>query len=225
HINTGMHRAGCSPHDALSLAQQIDSNPHLKLAGLMTHFTSSEDPQHDSLTHEQEKLFSTCIQKIHAKKIYPRWLHAANTEGARRFSFPQFNLVRIGIGLYSPHPTLSIRSQIVSITDALPGDTVGYGRTHQITHKTKVGVIPLGYSDGFETALGTERTVWIDRIPLPVIGKVCMDFSMIDLTNYPQAKIGQTVTIPLDLTFQNGYPPPHAKMTAIGPRVKRIFYE
>ena len=155
HVDTGMKRLGCSPKHALTLAQQIARSPNLIFEGIFTHFSAADDPSQDPFTHQQAATLTSVIHDLEAINIRPTYRHACSSAAAIRFSFDQFNMVRIGLATYGFHtspasipllelrPALSLTSHIVGFNQCVAGETISYGRTHTITSPTaRIAVSP-----------------------------------------------------------------------------------
>lgn len=246
HIDTGMGRFGCRPEEAVALAKQIVSSPFLEFEGAMTHFACADDPQQDAFTLEQAACFDRVIKELTHQGIPPRWAHAANSSGAVRFHFPQFNMVRIGLavyGLYSSQATkdalelrlaLSLISHIVGINVCKHGETISYGRSYSVNRdKQHIAVLPIGYFDGLHRNYSGKGAVIVRGQKAPMVGKICMDFMMIDVTDIPHASPGDPVLIfgedeygqylsPEELATR-GDSIVHELITCLGPRIQRIF--
>src|ERR1700722_7309757 len=200
HLNTGLNRFGIALNDSLHLYRKIKSSPHLLLEGVMTHFAAAESPEFDFFTCEQIRQFKQFLDYL---SPLPRWIHAANSGGAVRFPMPFCNLVRIGLGvigygicLEGIKPSLTLSTTLASITLSKKGETVGYNRTYTIKkEKARIGVIPVGYHDGFHRILSGKGYVLIHGKKAPMIGTICMDFMMIDLTDIPEARVGDEVLL------------------------------
>jgi Alr-MurF fusion protein len=246
HIDSGMSRFGCRPEEALELANLIKNCPALEFEGIMTHFASAEDPSQDSFTLEQAYSFENTIQELEYNGFKIPWKHAANSSAAIRFQFPQFNMVRLGLavfGLYSSEATkksmdlrlaLSLQSRIVGINVCKAGDTISYGRSYVVQKETqRIAVLPIGYFDGLHRSYSGKGSVIIRGQKAAMVGKICMDFMMVDITDIPNAEIGDPVLIfgedeyghylsPEDLAFR-GDSIIYELITCLGPRIQRIF--
>jgi alanine racemase/UDP-N-acetylmuramoyl-tripeptide--D-alanyl-D-alanine ligase len=241
HVDTGMSRLGCRPEAALELARLINVSPHLQLEGIMTHFSCADLAAEDSFTMEQIARFDAVIAQLSEASIAPRWLHAANSAGVMRFRLPQYNMVRIGLaayGLGSNHtmlqPALALRSRIVAINHCLAGDSVSYGRRYRITEPCKrIAVLPIGYFDGLHRKYSGSSHVIIRGKAAPMVGNICMDFMMVDISDIPTASVGDQVLI-FGQDDYGSYASPeefasrgssivHELMTCLGPRIPRIF--
>ena len=246
HINTGMGRFGCRPEEALELAQIIKKSRHLILEGIMTHFACAEDPQEDPFTRHQIELFDAAIEELKKHGIEAPWKHAANSSACVRFPLPQYNMVRIGLavyGLYSSeavkkeidlHLALSLTSRIVGINHCQKGDTISYGRRYRVQkEQQKIGVLPIGYFDGLHRHYSEKAYVLVHGQKAPMVGNICMDYMMIDVTDIPEAIVGDKVLIfgedeyghyssPEELASK-GDSIIHELMTCLGPRIQRVF--
>ena len=245
HIDTGMSRFGCRKEEALHLAKTILSYPSLELEGLMTHFASADDVAEDAFTLTQAADLNDVISQLQKEGIHPKWKHAANSAGVLRFSFTEFNMVRVALAIYGLQPSsekeknhlrlaVSLFSRIAGINFCKKGDTISYGRSYLVENDDmKVAVIPVGYFDGLHRNYSGKGAVLIRGKKAPMIGKICMDFMMIDITHIPEAKVGDPVLIfgeddhghylsPEELALQ-GNSISHELITCLGPRIQRFF--
>lgn len=231
-VNTGMNRFGAKPEVAIELAKAIKNAPHLHLEGVMTHFASAELPEYDSFSYKQISLLETVINALDSP---PRWIHIANGAGAIRFNIPFCNLLRIGVGLFgydrekNLRPALTFESHLSFISAPEKGESIGYSRAFWIDRDhMRVGIIPIGYCDGLHRHYKEKGYVIICGKQAPMIGNICMDFMMVDITNIPEAKVGDRVVI-----FDSGLSPAKVAqwgntdvrelLVNIGSRTKRIF--
>lgn len=246
HVDTGMNRFGCRPEDALELAQYILSMPTLKLEGIMTHFACADNPTDDPFTLAQSHRFDDVIQCLRDHHITFSWSHAANSSAVMRFNFPQYNMVRIGLAVYGLYPSeaakeamelrlaLSLISHIVGINCCKVGETISYGRSYTVAkEKQQIAVLPIGYFDGLHRNYSGKAAVVIRGKKAPMVGKICMDFMMVDITDIPNASIGDPVLIfgedehghylsPEELAA-SGDSIIYELVTCLGPRIQRIF--
>jgi alanine racemase/UDP-N-acetylmuramoyl-tripeptide--D-alanyl-D-alanine ligase len=246
HINTGMGRFGCRPEEALELAQLIVSYPSLRLEGVMTHFSSADDPEEDSFTRQQIVCFDEVIAELKAHGIDPPWKHAANSAASIRFFLPQYNMVRLGLALYGLYSSdsvknnlelklaLSLSSRIVAINICKLGETISYGRRYKVTKETqKIAILPIGYFDGLHRHYSEKTYVLIHGQKAAMVGNICMDYMMVDVTNIPHTNVGDKVLIfgeddcgfylsPEELA-SSGNSIIHELITCLGPRISRIF--
>lgn len=246
HVDTGMGRFGCRPEEALLLAKQIDKSPFLKLEGVMTHFACADDPAQDAFTLRQAATLEQVIRQIEGAGIAIPWKHAANSAGAARFTFPAFNMVRIGLaayGLYASTATekalelrlaVSLTSRIVGINVCKTGESISYGRTYKVEKgEERIAVLPIGYFDGLHRAYSGKGHVMIRGKKAMMVGNICMDFMMVDVTHISEARVGDPVLVfgeddygnylsPEELAQQGGSII-YELITCLGPRIQRIF--
>ncbi len=244
HVNTGMNRFGCSLEDALLLAQTIHRSPFLELAGMMTHFPVADDPRQDAFTEKQIHDFTHLAAAIRAEGIPLPWLHATNSSGLLRFSSANFNMARIGLGLYGLHASkecksvsslqcaLQLTAQIFSIITCKVGETVSYGRSYTVKGKEQqIAVIPLGYHDGIHRRYSGRGHVIVRGQKAPMVGRICMDFMMIDVTEISDCAVGDRVDLfgGEAMTVEDfaacGGTIAHEVIACLGPRIERIFHK
>ncbi len=246
HINTGMGRFGCRQEEALDLAKTILCQPYLILEGIMTHFACADDPQEDAFTREQIRIFDSTIATLKNHGITAPWTHAANSSGTIRFSLPQYNMVRIGLAAYGLYVSesakasldlrlaLSLTSRIVGINVCKQGETVSYGRRYRVEQEAqKIAVLPIGYFDGLHRNYSGKAHVLVRGKKAPMIGNICMDYMMVDVTDIPDIAIGDKVLIFGEDEFGQYLSPEelassgdsivHELITCLGPRIQRIF--
>ncbi|MGA8165553.1 MAG: alanine racemase [Waddliaceae bacterium] len=246
HVDTGMGRLGCRPENALPLAQLIQSVPALKLEGIMTHFACADNRKEDAFTLAQLRTFDTVLEELSSAEISVPWRHAANSSAMMRFHFPQLNMVRIGLALYGLNPfkekehslnlrpALSLHSRIVGINVCKKGETVSYGRNYRIEkQQQRIGVIPFGYFDGLHRHYSGKGCVIVRGQEAPMVGSICMDYLMVDISHIPKASVGDPVLVfgkddcgnylaPEELA-ERGQSIVHELVTCLGPRIQRIF--
>ncbi len=248
HVDTGMKRFGCRPDHAIELAKQIAKHPdHLIFEGLFTHFCSADDASQDEYTRWQASTLEELADKLKEIGITPRYIHAANSAAAMRFHFPSFNMARIGIATYGIYtsstlkevmptlrPALSLVTKVAGINHAQKGDTVSYGRSHIIKNeRATIAVLPIGYYDGLHRTYSEKVEVLIRGKKAPMIGRICMDYMMVDISHIPDAEIGDAAlifgeddlgnSIPLEEFAEKGGSIAHELMTCLGPRIQRLF--
>lgn len=242
HVNTGMNRFGCTPAEALALAKQIHSYPCLTLAGIMTHFPVADDPRHDAFTRSQIDSFEKVIDTIVAEGIPLPWRHAANSSATLRFDLPGFNMARVGLALYGLHVSkeckeasalecaLTLTSRIIAINTCKVGETVSYGRTFTVKGKDRrIAVVPIGYHDGIHRRFSGKGHVIVRGQKASMVGRICMDFMMIDVTDIPDAACGDTVQIfggeamEVETFAACGGTIAHEMIACLGPRIERVF--
>lgn len=246
HVDTGMRRFGARPEEVLPLAQKISSQSHLHFEGVMTHFACADDPAQDAFTLEQMALLEKAITTLEQAGFSPRWKHAANSSAAIRFNFSSCNMIRIGLAAYGLHasdsskrelplhPAISLVSRIVGINTCSRGDSVSYGRTFTVTKEhARIAVLPIGYFDGLHRNYSDKGYVLIRGKKAPMCGRICMDYMMCDITDIPEARLGDQVLLfgeddggfylPPEELASLGGSIVHELMTCLGPRIRRFF--
>lgn len=246
HIDTGMSRLGCRPEDAFQLAKMIVSTPSLILEGMMTHFACSDNPHDDAFTLQQSQIFDELIHHLKTIGISANWYHASNSSAVMRFNFSQYNMVRIGLAVYGLYCSeaarkamdlrlaLTLVSRIVGINICKTGDTISYGRSYRVIREhQKIAVLPIGYFDGLHRNYSGKGYVIIRGQKVPMVGNICMDFMMVDVTDIENVSIGDSVLIFGEDEYGQYLPPEnlasqgdsivHELITCLGPRIQRIF--
>jgi alanine racemase len=198
-VDTGLHRFGCTPADAPALANLITNSPNLVLAGVSQHFlNSSGDPIR---TEAQSDLFQSTLNKIPHKPL----VHAANSAATAIYSHDRHDLVRVGMHAYGIDPdnlyncelipVLRWFARITSLRTIEAGETVSYNGTWQAQRTSNIATLGVGYGDGYARNLGNRSQVAVNGLRAPVIGLVCMDQMMVDVTDLPTPQIGDTVEL------------------------------
>ena len=237
-IDTGMHRLGFRKDDLPELVARIQRNPQLKVASVFSHLAAADDEKEDAFTLSQIAYFEEVSNILQNSFDYPILRHIDNTAGISRFPQAHYDMVRLGIGLYGftsvaadqPHlqHVATLRTVITHVRTIGVGETVGYNRTYSADQPTKVGIIPIGYADGFPPELGRGvGSVLVKGTRVPIIGKVCMDMTMIDLTGTDATEGDEVVVYGEanridDIARSIGKIPYHL-LTAISKRVPRTY--
>lgn len=235
-IDSGMHRQGFEMKDIDELVSTLQNNDSIKVASAFTHLAATDEEVHDGFTHQQLATFTEISQLLEDKLGYNFLRHALNSAGIERFPEGQFDMVRLGIGMYggstvshsNTKAVSTLRSVITQIREVAPNDTVGYGRKGEVKKPTRIGVIPIGYADGLNRRLsnGVGR-VMINGQPAPIIGNICMDLTMVDITSLNVKEgdeviiFGEEPTI-FELAEKLGTIT-YEILTSIAARVKRVY--
>lgn len=203
-FDSGMGRLGVFPEDGLEFVRLIKSCPDLNLQGVFTHLATADEPARET-TDWQLGRFSTLIDALESNGLRPPLVHAANSAATLYFPKARFDLVRPGIAIYGLHPSaeaplpdgfrpaLSWKARLASVKDLPSGHGVGYGYRYVTSQPERIGVIPVGYADGFRRRLGNFALVGGKRVG--VAGGVCMDQCMLHLDDVPGARIGDEVVL------------------------------
>ena len=210
-LDTGMSRLGfrCDDinfNDSLEEICRIAEMPGLELEGVFTHFAVSDesDPEHQAYTIMQHDRFMKMINALKERGVTFKLHHCANS-GAT-VSYPQFahdmfrpGILTYGIGDQAPElglkPLMTLKTTVGSIKEYAPGVSISYGRTFTTDRPMRVGVLPIGYADGFHRILSGKWRMWTPYGFAPVIGRICMDMCMVDLTDLPEVKVGDELEV------------------------------
>lgn len=238
-VETGMNRLGFDPKDIKKLATMLKNNSYLKIQSVFSHLAASEDKVEDSFTLKQFQQLVDAANTIKEITGYSFITHIANSSAIVRFPQLHLDMVRLGIGLYGIgdnktskklQPALTLRSTIAQIKHLKKGETVSYNRRGVIQKNTIIATVRIGYADGYSRRLGNGvGYMLVKGKKAPVIGIVCMDMVMIDISHIKGVKEGDDVII-----FGNGLPIeeiaksigtiPYEIMTGISQRVKRVYW-
>lgn len=204
-FDTGMHRLGFDKKDIPELVSIIKNNPKLHVASVFSHLAAAEDSAEDDYTLHQIALFDEMTKEFCSAFDYKILRHILNSAGIIRFTKHQFDMVRLGIQLYGCteipklgsllHNVATLKTVITQIKQIPAGETIGYNRSYVLQKDSTVAIIPIGYADGYPRELGNGHgTVLVHGQRVPVIGKVCMDMCMIDISGI-SANIGDEVIV------------------------------
>jgi alanine racemase len=236
-IDTGMHRLGFMPEDVEALAGMIKSKESIKIVSVFSHLAASEDPALDHFSRKQVEVFLKAVEQIHDATGYSFLRHILNSSGISRMPQYQFEMVRPGIGIYgvghfdgfSLRTAGRFKTRISQIKRIRAGEPVGYGCADVSDRERTIAILPVGYADGLNRRLGNRNgNFYIKGIKVPVIGNICMDMCMADITGSDaetgdEAEIfGENITI--DEISAKCQTIPYEILTSIPTRVKRVFF-
>ena len=204
-VDTGMGRLGVLPNRAVELLRTIRASSHLELAGVMSHVSATEGAFAAS-TAEQARAFERVLREARSEQLLRGWIHFANSAAIFTDLRPLYDTVRPGISAYGIlpcdlpgagdlRPVMSLKSQIVFMKDVPPGSPVGYGSTWRAERVTRVATLPLGYDDGVSWRLSNRGEVLVDGRRAPIIGRISMDYTTIDVTHIPGVQVGDVATL------------------------------
>ena len=244
-VDTGMTRSGIVPSEAPSIVEQIRIDPAMRMTGIYTHLATADESD-KSAAHEQLRLFD---QVLAACKISPDGgilRHAANSAAVIDLPASHYNMVRPGIALYgyqpsdqmhtrlSLRPALRLTGHLVQVKAISAGTRCGYGHTHEFSRDGRVGLVPVGYGDGYLRSLSNRATMRIGGRDVPVCGLVSMDQTIVDLTDLPEAAVGDEVEIfcpdpvaphSVEKLARLGGTISYEILTRLGNRIRRVLVE
>jgi len=238
-IETGMHRLGFSSAEELEqIALRVPREGRLRIQSVFSHLAASDSADHDGFTKEQYLRFKKLSTPVVANQPNKVIRHILNSAGIERFADYQLEMVRLGIGLYGVSQSDALQAETVArwttvisqVKTVAAGETVGYGRKGKVTTPKQVAIIPVGYADGYDRRLSNGAgKVWIAGRQYPIIGNICMDMSMIDVTG-ADVQAGETVELMgehiqlTDLADWMGTIP-YEVLTGISQRVRRVYIQ
>jgi alanine racemase len=202
-IDTGMGRVGIAPHQARDFANRISCDPHLKLEGVATHI-AWECVEDYGKARAQIAQYTQVLDALH--NIKPRWRHIANSAMTLHVPESRFDMVRVGLLTYGLppaegaanlplRPAMSLKARIIQVRNVSVGQTLSYGGSFTVQRPSRIALLPLGYADGYNRRLSNRAQVLINGQRCPVVGKVCMDLTLVDITDMPPLKPGAEVVL------------------------------
>jgi alanine racemase len=238
-LNTGMNRLGLETTEEIDrLINRIKKGNELFISSVFSHLAASDEAKHDKFSHEQFNRFHYMAKYLQDRCDHPVMRHILNSAGIERFPNYQLEMVRLGIGLYGLSSVGSkelqnvstLKTTVLQIRTVKKGETIGYGRKGVAKTDIKVATLPIGYADGFNRKLGNGvGKVWVNGVLAPVIGNICMDMCMVDVTGI-DVKEGDRVVI-----FGKEHSPvemarlldtiPYEVFTSVSQRVKRVYFQ
>lgn len=234
-IDSGMHRLGFYKEDMPWLIERLGSTKAVRVASVFSHLAGSDEPQFDAFTLDQIHYFDSCAEELKAGLQYPIIKHICNSAGIERFSQYQFDMCRLGIGLYGfsfagakLHNVCTLETTILSVKTVKAGETIGYGRHTMLKEDRVIAVIPIGYADGFDRRFSNYGgEVWVRGKRCPVVGNVCMDQAMIDVTG-ADARPGDIAEVfgehmPLEELADKLGTITYEILTSVSRRVQRVY--
>jgi len=239
-LDTGMHRLGFEEYQFDELIKKLNADNTLMIKSVFSHLVASEDPQEADFTRKQVEIFSRGCHAIEQAIQYPFIKHIANSAAIACYPEFQFDMVRLGIGLYGVNYTdeklnlktiATLKTTIAQIKHLQAGETVGYNRKGKIDKPTTTATIRIGYADGYSRKLGNGAGfVLINNQPAKVIGNVCMDMTIVDITNIEGVQEDDDVEIfgenlPVEQLAEWSGTSAYEIFTSVGQRVKRVYVE
>ncbi len=239
-LDTGMHRLGMEDGDLDTLISILNKNTDIKIKSIFSHLVGADNPELDFFTYQQIERFESMSQRIMQVFSYPILRHIANSAAITRFPEAQYDMVRLGIGMYGigvdEEEQQKLRcvhrlKTIITLTREIKkGESVGYNRNFIAKEDMTIGVIPIGYADGLNRKRGNGNgKVWINGSLAPIIGNICMDMCMIDLTGIEFSEGDDVVIFGEEYSVNNIAKElgtiSYEIFTTVSTRVKRVFYQ
>ncbi|GAB3504760.1 bifunctional UDP-N-acetylmuramoyl-tripeptide:D-alanyl-D-alanine ligase/alanine racemase [Spirosoma knui] len=239
-IDTGMHRLGFIESELPEVVTYLKSRPDLRVETVFSHLVGADDAQFNAFSQQQYETFLRCTNLLEEGLSYRPTRHLLNSAGIVRFPAYTLDMVRLGIGLYGVEASQldksalrsvgTLRSVISQIKNVPAGDSVGYSRSGVLDHAARIATVAIGYADGYDRRLGNGAGhIWVNGTRCPTVGNVCMDMTMIDVTN-ASAQEGDEVIIfgnemPITELARQIKTIPYELLTGVSERVKRVFYK
>ncbi|MGZ3635566.1 MAG: alanine racemase, partial [Syntrophales bacterium] len=245
-VDTGMGRSGVWVDEAIPFIEEVLCLKNLEVEGIMTHFSSADDPEADEYTLGQIDAFQSLLAELKRRGHDIPYVHAANTAAAVRFPQTRYNMVRPGLAIYGMYPSEAVKhlirvepvitfcTKIAQIKEHPVGRYISYSRRFVTSKNSRIATIPVGYNDGYPRFQSSCGQVLVRGRRVPVVGTVCMDATMVDISDVPEAQVGDEVVligrqgdeeILADEIAANGNTINYEIACKISPRVKRIFVQ
>ncbi|WP_207426243.1 bifunctional UDP-N-acetylmuramoyl-tripeptide:D-alanyl-D-alanine ligase/alanine racemase [Pedobacter sp. SYSU D00535] len=239
-LDTGMHRLGFVAEELDALISELSTNKSIRVTSVFSHLVASEDAGADDFTRQQIREFKTLTERLEQALGYSFIKHVSNTAGISRWPEAQFDMVRLGIGLYgfdgsyknkkSPLQTVTtLKTSISQIKELKPGETVGYNRRGVLPEGGKIATVKIGYADGYSRKLGNGLgKMLVNGTIVPTIGTICMDMCMIDITGVDATEGDEVIVFNEEIRVEDIADQlgtiPYEVFTGISERVKRVYY-
>lgn len=235
-IDTGMGRLGVGVGELSEFLNQVAGLKNVEMEGVFTHFANADREPRDS-TLNQIAVFEKTLSLIKRTGFSPKYIHSANSAAIQKFPESHKNLVRPGIMLYGSgklgnfelSSVMKLKTRIIQLKRLPAGTTVGYGGTFVADRPAAIATLPVGYADGYMRRLSNRARVSINGTTAPVVGTVCMDFIMADVSGVPGVKVGDEVTLFGDDRVSVEYVAGWAEtisyeiLSTVGKRVPRVY--
>lgn len=236
-LDAGTHRLGFTQDEIPELLKKLQAQSWIKVGTVFTHLSASDDPLYDSFTHEQARRFGHMYEQFVAALGYAPPRHIVSTFGILRFPEYQYEYVRLGIGLYgvgikfAPDliPVHTLTARILHIQSVESGESISYGRSYVTESVRRIATVNIGYADGLPRSAGnTGYAFLLHGRRAPIRGRVCMDMTMVDVTDIPEAGVGDEVQIfgkthPLDELAALSNTIPYEILTHLNPRIRKVY--
>ncbi len=237
-LDTGMHRLGFAPSDIPALVERLQRQTAVIPRSVFSHLVGSDSAQFDAFTRRQIETFEAAAEELQAAFPHKILRHVCNTAGIQRYPGAQFDMVRLGIGLYGVDPftnkmlhnVSTLKTTILQIHDVPEDETVGYSRRGRLQRPSRIAAIPIGYADGLNRRLGNGRAYClVNGQKAPYVGNICMDVCMIDVTDIPCQEGDKAIIfgddLPVTVLADTLETIPYEVLTGVSGRVKRVYYQ
>ncbi|EEL50943.1 alanine racemase [Bacillus mycoides] len=204
-IDTGMSRIGLQEEEVAPFLEELKNMKHIEMEGVFTHYSTADEID-KTYTNMQTNLFEKAVTTAKEMGIHLPYIHSSNSAGSMELSNTFQNMVRVGIGIYGMYPSqevahtvvslqpaLSLKSKVAHIKHAKKNRGVSYGNTYVATGEEWIATVPIGYADGYNRQLSNKGHALINGVRVPVLGRVCMDQLMLDVTNAMPVQVGDEV--------------------------------
>jgi len=240
-IDTGMHRLGFEDYEVETLCDLLEENRYVRIKSIFSHLVASEASQHDEFTLKQVLKFDKAHKQIEETLGYKPIKHISNTAGIIRWPTIQYDMVRLGIGLYGIdsavpasqnelQPIAGLKTSVSQVKKVLAGDTIGYSRNGSLVKDGKIATVRIGYADGYLRAFGNGvGKMMIKGVLVPTVGNISMDMCMLDVSTIADVREGDEVIVfnqelrIEELATQIGTIP-YEILTNVSQRVKRVYF-
>ncbi|MGZ3749846.1 MAG: bifunctional UDP-N-acetylmuramoyl-tripeptide:D-alanyl-D-alanine ligase/alanine racemase [Mucilaginibacter sp.] len=239
-IDTGMHRLGFEDFDTDILCEMLEINTYIKVQSVFSHFVASDAKEHDEFTRKQIKRFETAVKKIEKALGYKVIKHIANTSGITRWPQAQYDMVRLGIGLYGidaaipngtggRQPIATLKTSVSQVRKVLDSDTIGYNRNGKLSKSGTIATIRIGYADGYLRAFGNGVGKMLVKGKFaPTVGNISMDMCTLDVTGIDVREGDEVIVFNEELTIEELAREigtiPYEILTNVSQRVKRVYF-
>lgn len=228
-LDSGMGRMGLIEDDLADAVELIRATPGLKVEAIYSHFATADEAEHP-LTQEQQARFRTLVATLREAGLTAPLHHFANSAATLRGLVEPGDFVRAGIALYTLSPVMRWRTEIVRLKELPPGHAIGYGATFHTTRPSRIATLPVGYADGYNRLFSNRGEVLIRGKRVPIVGRVSMDLTTVDVTDVPEAAVGDEAVL---LGDEIGVEELAAKLgtisyevfCSVGARVPRVYFD
>jgi alanine racemase len=238
-VDSGMKRLGFDEDQIDTLIETLKRYPNIRVKSVFSHLAASDEKKHDEFTHQQITAYKRMADKICAAFEYPIIKHILNSGGIARFPDAQFDMVRLGIGLYGIDPSAVMQKQLHAIgtlktivsqlREVKAHETIGYSRKGVVNKNSVIATVAIGYADGLNRRLGNGKGhMLVNGNRVPTIGSICMDMTMLDVTGLDVKEGDEVIVFRNDVELNDVASKigtiPYEVLTSISQRVKRVYY-